>query len=218
MRIIRTTAVELDVIPAFAFKQKLQTAGGAGIKIIRTDREATAVFTIDRRTGEGVPYGPVDEKLFPAEAVEEAIELTAGMPYNKRGKLSIKASETQQKEPEDVEETDEASVDMVGTDEYNAIVDRYHDEKGKLNYRLMNKDFIQFASKSKIVADMVAQGAEEEDMLRFIVKSRATLLADKKDSLSDSETDALIETLDEIDPRSAFKELKQHIRRQLARR
>lgn len=215
INIIRTTAVELSTIPALAFKQKLQ-AGGAGVKIIRMDREATGVFTIDKRTGEGVPYGKVDEKLFPREAVEEAIESTVGLPYSKRGKLNVKVFEAQ-REPEDVCEDEEEAIDMVGSDEYNAFIERYSDEKGKINYALMNKDFIQFASKSKAVSDMVANHALEEDILRFIIKSRATYLAGKKESLTDKQVDALIETLDEIDPRGAFKETKAYIRRMLAR-
>lgn len=216
MNIIRTTAVELDTIPAIAYKQKLLAAGGAGIKMVRLDREAHAVFTIDKRTGEGIPYGKVDGKLFPEEAVAEAIELTVGLPYSKRGKLNIKAVEAE-KDREDVTEEDVEAIDMVGSPEYEAFIERYCDEKGKLNHKLMNKDFIQFASKSKVVTDMVANGALEEDILRFIVKSRATFLSGKKESLSDQEVDALMETLDEIDPRSAFKETKEYLRRLLAR-
>lgn len=216
MNIIRTTAVELETIPALAFKQKLLKAGGAGIRLIRLDREAHAVFTIDKRTGEGIAYGEVNEKLFPQEAVEEAIELTHGLPYAKRGKLNIKAFESQ-RDKEDVTEEDIDDIDMVDSAEYEAIVHRYCDEKGKMNYKLMNKDFIQFASKSKIVTDMVDKGENEESILRFIVKSRATHLSGKKDSPSDKEVDALIETLDEIDTRSAFKETRAYIRRLLAR-
>jgi len=51
----------------------------------------------------------------------------------------------------------------------------------------------------------------------YIVKSRAADLSGKKNSLSDEEANALIETLDEIDPRSAFKELKAHVKRLLSR-
>jgi hypothetical protein len=43
MNIIRTTAVELSLIPAIAYKQKL-ASGGAGIKLFRLDQDATAVF------------------------------------------------------------------------------------------------------------------------------------------------------------------------------
>ena len=214
MNIIRTSAVELSSIPAIAYKQKL-SAGGSGLKLYRLDQDAQAVFTIDRRTGGALPFGKVDVRLFPDFAIEEALELTVGAPYSARGKVKITGFDTP-KEPEDVEETETEAIDMVGSDEYVAIVDRYTDDRGKMNYRLMNKDFIQFAAKSKTIADMVGKRALEQDILIHILKNRASFLAGKKDSLSDAEVLQLIETLDEIDPRSTFKELKNHIRRMLA--
>jgi len=215
MNIIRTKAVELTAIPAIAYKQKLST-GGAGIKLMRMDREATAVGTIDKRTGDIVPYGVVDEALFPYEAFEEALELTGGLPYSARGKIKLVVSEESMEEdvPEDAPKQ---KICMADSDEYTAIVDRYSDEKGKLNYQLMNKDFIQFASKSKTVSTMIAEKAIAEDVLVFVVKSRAAFVAGKKESLDDELAVALIETLDEIDPRSAFKELKAYINRMFAR-
>ena len=220
MNIIRTKVVELSVIPAVAYKQKLQ-AGGAGIKIMRLDSDKTAVATIDRRNGETVAYGKVDAKLFPIEAFEEAVELTVGLPYSSRGNVKLNISE-QADEADEIAVTEDedgskSAPNMVQSDEYVAIVDRYSDEKGKLNYTLMNKDFIQFASKSKVAAEMVGNKSCESDLLTFIVKSRAAFIANKKESLSDSETAALIETLDEIETRSAFKELKKHINRMLAK-
>ena len=215
MNIIRTSAVELSSIPAIAYKLKLQ-AGGAGLKLFRLDTEATAVFTIDKRTVSVTPYGPYNAELFPEEAVREAYDLTQGLPYSARGKINVKVFETKA-DAEDVTEEEVEAVDMVDSDEYDAIVDRYSDENGKMNYQLMNKDFIQFAAKSKVVQEMVASKRLEADILTFIIKSRATFLTGKKDSLSDKEVAALIETLDEIDPRGAFKELKAHIRRMLAK-
>ena len=218
--IVRTTAVELTVIPAIAYKQKI-SSGGAGIKIYRLDQDVSTVFTFDRRTGEAKPFKKYDADLFPDEAVNEAMELTSGLPYTARGKLKITVfEETKDRDDtadEDVAETETEKIDMVNSEEYNAITQRYADEKGKINYQLMNKDFIQFASKSKVVATMVAEKASVEDILIFIVKSRATFLSGKKDSLSDKEVAALIETLDEIDPRSAFKEVSLHIRRLLSK-
>jgi len=217
MNIIRTTALELACIPAVAYKQKL-ASGGAGIKMFRLDADAAAVFTIDKRTGDALPYGKYDEALFPDEAVIEALELTSGLPYTARGNIKITVfREEEPKEDEDVDESETEKVDMVGSEEYDALVQRYTNEKGKLNYSLMNKDFIQFASRSNVVADMVADRANVEDILLFIVKSRVAMLTGKKDSLSDEETYGLIETLDEIDPRSAFKELSAHIKRLLAK-
>jgi len=216
MNIIRTTAVELTAIPAIAYKQKL-SAGGAGVKIFRLDQDASAVFTIDRRSGEALPFGQPDAELFPDEAVAEALEATSGLPYSARGKLKITVFE-ETTDAEDVTETEIEKVDMVDSDEYKAIIARYANEKGKLNYSLMNKDFIQFASKSKVVGDMIAAKAPVEAIVLFVVKSRATFLSGKKESLEDSEVAALIETLDEIDPRSAFKELAAYLKRLLAKK
>ena len=215
INIIRTPAVELTSIPAIVYKQKL-ASGGAGIKLFRLDTDASAVVTIDRRTGEGVPRGVFDTKLFPEEAVSEAIYLTSGMAYSARGKIKV-TIQAETKEVDDVDETESEKIDMVGSAEYSALIERYSDENGKLNYPLMNKDFIQFASKSKIVNEMVQENATSDELLRYILKNRAGFVAGSKETLSDAQTDALLETLDEIDPRSAFKELTQHLRRMLAR-
>jgi len=214
MNIIRTTAVELTTIPAIAYKQKL-SAGGSGIKILRMDVEKTAVCTIDRRRGDCVPYGKIDEDLFPMEAFDEALELLIGLPYSSRGNINIKEVTAQVEDV--VEEAPEEQIDMTLSTEYKAIVERYSDEKGRMNYQLMNKEFIQFASKSKTVADLVAKNATQEEILTFIVKSRATFIAGVKESLDDNSVLLLIETLDEINPRSAFKELKAYINRMLAK-
>ena len=107
---------------------------------------------------------------------------------------------------------------MTLSTEYKAIVERYSDEKGRMNYQLMNKEFIQFASKSKTVSDLVAKNATQEEILTIIVKSRATFIAGVKESLDDNSVLLLIETLDEINPRSAFKELKAYINRMLAKK
>ena len=215
INIIRTPAVELTTIPAIAYKQKL-SFGGAGVKIFRLDTDASAVVTIERRTGEGTPRGKIDAQLFPEEALSEAIALTSGMAYSARGKIKVTV-QTEVKEADDVDETEVEKIDMVGSPEYVAIIERYSDEKGKLNYSLMNKDFIQFASKSKIVNEMVQSKGDTEELLRHILKNRAGFIAGVKETLSDAQADALLETLDEIDPRSAFKELTQHLKRMLAR-
>ncbi|MCL1914456.1 MAG: hypothetical protein FWG10_11440 [Eubacteriaceae bacterium] len=213
MNIIRTTAVELSAIPAIAYKQKLGT-GGSGIKLFRLDTDESAVFTIDRRTGQADPFRTFDSELFPEEAVLEALELTSGLPYTARGKLKIVPfTEEEELDEEDVAETDSEKNDMVKSEEYLAIIERYTDEKGKLNYQLMNKDFIQFASKSKTVSDLLGQQSSSEDILLFIVKSRAAFFSGNKDTMTNEQTAALIETLDEIDPRSAFKDTSLHIRR-----
>ncbi len=214
MNIIRTKAVELTTIPAIAYKQKL-SSGGAGIKIQRIDGEESGVCTLDKRTGEMIPYRSFDADLFPMEAFDEAFELTVGLPYSARGNIKLTPSPV---EIDDVlEEAPAEQVDMTLSPEYAAIVDRYSDEKGKLNFQLMNKDFIQFTAKSKTVSDMMEAGADQQNILYFVIQSRAAFISGRKESLDDPSVALLIESLDEIDPRSAFKELKAYINRQLAR-
>ena len=214
--IIRTRAVELTTIPAIAFKQKL-AAGGSGIKILRTDGDQSAVCTIDKRTGDMLPYGIIDEDLFPPDAFDEAFELANGLPYSARGAVRIIPVDIDEA-LDVIEEAPAEQTDMTLSPEYQAIIERYSDEKGKLNYTLMNKDFIQFAAKSKVVADMIAANASQDEILTFILKSRAGVIANRKESLDDDLVALLIETLDEIDPRSAFKELKAYIIRMQSRK
>ena len=215
MNIIRTTAVELTTIPAIAYKQKLQ-AGGSGIKILRLDQDIAAVATIDKRTQEAVLYKKFDERLFPIEAFDEAIELTTGLPYSSRGNIKLSFTDAPVAE-EDVTDEMPEKVDMVDSPEYLAITEYYSDSKGKMNYSLMNRDFIKFAAKSKVVTDMITSGRTTDEIMGFVVKSRASNLANIKESLDDQHTLSLIETLDEIDPRSAFKELRIYINRMQGR-
>ena len=110
INIIRTPAVELTAIPAIAYKQKL-SAGGAGVKIFRLDTGAVTVMTIDRRTGEGVPHGKLDDHLFPEEAISEAISLTNGIACSALGKIKVSVL-TEVKEPDDVDETEAEKIDL----------------------------------------------------------------------------------------------------------
>ena len=217
MNIIRTKVVELEIIPAIAYKIKLKT-GGSGIKLHRTDRDLTLFAEVDKRTGDVILSGKFDEELFPYSAFDEAMDLLAGLPYSARGKVKIMVSD-------DVED-DEVCTDgdnppsaaqMVESDEFKAIIDRFSDESGKLNYALMNKQFMQFAASSKVVGEMCGRKESESDIRLFILKNRAAFLANKREHLSDDEAKALLEALNEINPRSAFKELNLYIRKRMAR-
>ena len=221
MNIIRTKVAELCTIPAIAYKIKLKS-GGSGIKIHRTDREEAAFAQIDKRSGEARADARVNVEIFPAEAFEEAVVLLAGLPYSARGKVKIVVSETVEADEIEVPEDEEpgthedSAANAVDSEEFLAIVDMYSDINGKINYQLMNKQFIQFASRSKLVADLVAKRASEDEIILHVIKNRAAHLAGKRESLQDSEALALIDAIEDIDPRSAFKELKLHIRKMLA--
>ena len=216
MNIIRSVAIELSSIPAIAYKQKL-AAGGAGVKVLRLDQDATAVVTINKRDGSWVPFGKIDETLFPQEAIDEAVELTRGLPYSSRGKIKVTPTEVKEEEEVITEEAEIEQSDMTTSPEYQALVAAYTDKNGRMNYALMNRDFIQFAVKSKAVADLLAANASRDEVVCFIVKSRVSNLVKGKSDLTDREVELLIESLDEIDPRSAFKELKEYLKRLASR-
>ena len=221
MNIIRTKVVELNAIPAMAYKIKLKT-GGSGIKIHRTDREETAFAQIDKRSGEVQVDPRANAEIFPADAFEEALDVLSGLPYSARGKVKIVVEEVADTDEIEVPEDEapgthaDAAANAVDSDEFIAFVDMYSDVNGKINYKLMNKQFIQFASRSKFVADLVSKRANEDEIVLHVVKNRAAHLAGKRESLQDNEVLALIDAIEDIDPRSAFKELKLHIRRMLA--
>ena len=219
MNIIRTKVVELSEIPAIAYKLKLKS-GGSGIKMHRTDKDATAFAEVDKREGNCV-LDKIDQELFPETAFDEALELLEGLPYSARGKVKILVSD--EVEAEDVCCGGDSGSDvptaaqMVESDEFNAIIDRYSDENGKINHALMNKQFMQFAQSSRVVGDMIGKRDSENDIRLFVLKNRAAFLANKKEHLSDEEATALMEALNEISPRSAFKELNLYLRKRLSR-
>ncbi|MCL2203178.1 MAG: hypothetical protein FWB88_04495 [Defluviitaleaceae bacterium] len=217
MNIIRTKVVELSIIPAVAYRLKLRT-GGSGIKLHFTDQDATAFAEVDKRTGE-VVLDPLSEAApLLREGFEEAQELLAGLPYSARGKVKITVSNECDAEEITEEEAQKVTAAcMVASDEFGAIIDRFSDESGKINYALMNKQFIQFASSSSVVRDMCAKKAKSNEILLFVLKNRAAFLANKREHLPDEEATALLEALNEMNPRSAFKELSLHLRKMLSR-
>ena len=135
---IRTKIVELSTIEAAAYRQKLRD-GKSGIVILRYDTSQPGLASVNRRTGTPEPSANTNLETFPIEAFQEAIELTSGMPYSRRGAVKLSGNP----EAVDTEESPEelATVDSA---EYEAIVKAYTNKKGELSYELLNKDFIQF--------------------------------------------------------------------------
>ena len=208
---IRTKMFELSTIDAAAYRQKLG-GGKSGVVIMRYDTAQPGMAFLNKRTGEPDLAANVNTELFPIEAFQEALELTSGMPYSRRGtvKLSGPAEDAaaQEESPEEL-----ATVD---TAEYASIVKAYTNKKGELSYDLLNKDFIQFAKSSKVVADLAASKASVEDILNHVVKVKLESLTGNKD-LSVEQTKRIVEMLDEVSPRHVFRELNDEIRKMLSR-
>ena len=83
---IRTNSVTLTALPeAIAYRRKLPS-GGSAIVIVRGDMTQPGIAGISKSTGEPIIAANTPKDTYPAEAFQEAIELTAGMPYRKQGK------------------------------------------------------------------------------------------------------------------------------------
>ena len=209
---IRTNVVKLTVIPAMAFRQKLQ-AGGSGITILRADYKQPGIASISNRTGEPIPTVNTNIKKYPLEAFKEAMDLTRGMPYRKQGNVKVTKDmllEEAKDEPENPE--DEVIID---SNEYQKIVDHYSDKNGKLSYDLMNKDFIKFAKSSKIVKDMIAEKKSAASIRNYVVSNKFKNISGNHD-LTSKQLKKITELLDEANPKHVYKEFNAEIHKMLS--
>ena len=207
---IRTATVRLSSISGLAYLQKLPS-GGAGLAIMTADDRAA--YTINKRDGKAVPYGTVNTAVFTGAAVDEALALTRGLPYKRLGVVTRVYDDSHCDEsPAELEiGDDQPSIDVVASKEYEGFIMEYTDRNGKFSYLVMNRDLMKFADGSKVVNKMAASGDDDDDIVRYIVRSKAVSLAGTK-SMKDDFLTAFIDTFDSMNTRSAFKELKAHIR------
>jgi hypothetical protein len=213
---IRTKVVELSTIEAVAYRQKLKN-GKSGVVIMRYDTAQPGLASLNRSTGEPDPSANTNLDVFPIEAFREALELTSGMPYSRRGAIKLSGSPEQSGAGEEPPEEEASPEELATVDsaEYEAVVKAYTNKKGELSYDLLNKDFIQFATSSKIVADMVANGATEDEIRDHIVKVKLESLTGNRE-LTTAQTQQIVEMLDEVSPRYVLRELNDEIRRMLS--
>ena len=58
---------------------------------MRYDTKQPGIASISKTSGDPIPAANTPQDLYPAEAFREAIVLTAGMPYSKRGSVRLEA-------------------------------------------------------------------------------------------------------------------------------
>ena len=212
---IRTNVVTLTVIPAIAYRQKLPS-GGSGITIYRYDTVQPGIASISKSSGKAIPAANTSRKLFPQAAFSEAIELTAGMPYKKQKGVRVaeeKVVENEEPAEEAVAKEDAAVIDSA---DYQKIVDKFTDKKGKLSYDLLNRELIKFAKKSAQVRSMIESKATADEISFEIAKAKFREITGNA-LLSDDQIRKAIELLDEVSPKGVFKELNSEIRLMLKR-
>lgn len=210
---IRTEIVTLTVIPGCAYRQKF-TSGGSGVVILRSDSEQPGLASISKTSGDPIPTKNTPAKLFPKKAFREALELTAGLPYKKRGTPTLKevkdAAAVAAAPQEDADPITEA---MAESEAYQKLLETYTDKTGKLSYKLLNKDLIQFAHRSSIVRKMIDEEASLEDIRLHIIRSKFQTVTGTP--LTDEELAALSALLDDADPKGVYKELNDELLRKL---
>ncbi len=210
---IRTEPVKLTVIPAIAYRQKLQ-AGGAGITILRADTRQPGIASISKTSGEAIPAANTPRDAYPDEAFAEAIGLTARMPYRKRGSLRVTADMFPVEEAPAEPDAPEEEV-VIDSGEYQRVVDAYTDSQGRLSYELLNRDLIQAAHQSRHIQEMIARG-DAVDVIRLtVIRGRFAAITGNYD-LTDAQLLAMVELLDEVSPKGVLTELNREIRRWLA--
>ncbi len=208
---IRTNVVELTVIPAFAYRQKLQ-AGGSGIVILRKDADQPGLASISTKTGEPIPAKNTPKKLYPDEAFKEAMELTRGMPYKKQGNVVLNKEKLKEVKEDVKEET--AEEILVNSEDYQKIVDHYTDKNGKLSYDLLNKDMIRFLHSSSIARRLVGEMATPAKIRLYTTGTKFRNITGNHD-MSDKEVKQIIEMLDEVYPKGVLKDFNEEVKKSL---
>lgn len=210
---IRTDIVNLTVIEAVAFRQKL-TAGGSGITVIRYDMAQPGIASISKTSGKPIPAANIPQDKFPEEAFLEAMRLTAGMPYSKRGNVQVAQKEVKPAEPAPEEEVAEEEV-IIDSADYQKLVEKYTDKNGKLSYDLLGRDLIKFAHASKVVREMVDEGVSVKKIRNYVVCNKFRSATGNK-KLTDEQALKMGELLDEVSPKSVYKTLDAELRKMSA--
>lgn len=214
MMIVRTVLVELSAIPGVAYRQKLSS--GTGLVVMRYGTAQPGLATLSRTSGDPVPASNANLELYPINAFREAFALASGLPFFRRGKVQLIEQATSC-EPETTSAIEDASLvdfSIVDSPEYQSILDAYASQKGELSFHLLNKDLIQFASSSKVMAEMIASNATIEDLRNHAARAKFETLTGNT-RLTDAQLNGIVELLDEISPRSAFREFEDELRRML---
>lgn len=218
--IVRTPLVELSTLEGVAYRQKLR-GGQAGVVILRHDSPQPGLALVNHRTGEPDLSANVPLDRFPREAFLEALALTSGLPYSRRGPvrspLPAPPADPSGEATPDADQLGSSApeaVATVGSADYAAIVKAYTNRKGELSYELLNKTLIQAAHANPFVATMISQAATQEEIRDHVVKANFEAVSGNR-HLSAAEVSSIIALLDEVSPRSVLRELNDEIRRML---
>jgi hypothetical protein len=206
--VIRTVLVELSSLEAVAFRQKMPD-GHSGVVILRYDNPQPGLALLNRHSGEPDIAANTPHDLFPLEAFQEALALTSGMPYSRRGRVKLQATVAEPVAEEPAAAEDDLAT--VSSADYAAVVKAYTNRKGELSYDLLNKALIQAAHGNPYVAEMKARGATLEEIRDHVVKANFEAITGNR-SLTQAEVNRIVAMLDAVSPRSVLREFNEDLR------
>jgi len=221
-RIYRTKTTNLEADNYIAYKVKL-SAGGQGLYLINTTKQTTASYTINKRDGLPVPYSKMETDDFPPEIVMKAIKTLTGERFQLQPVVNV-ATQIMNPRTEETpaDEIWEEFACMSEREEFEVIIQEYMDSKGKLDLKRLNKELIQFSRRSKAVEKLI--GAVNDGMwsldaideiLAYILKSKAADMLKQRDRMTEQEALRLVEALNAIAGRQALKELQADLRNRI---
>ena len=209
---IRTNTVILSTIKGIAYRLKL-TSGGSGIVIMAEGESQPGIASISKTSGKAILTANTP-KAYPKEAFEEAIALTAGMPYRKQG--SVRLTEDT-KLPVDIPDEPIPEETVVDSADYQKIVEHYTDKNGKLSYALINKEMIKFSHSSSIVRKMKEAGETMKAIRLYTVGTKFRGITGNR-ALTEAEVQKIVSLLDEVSPKGVLKEFNDEIKRGLKKK
>jgi hypothetical protein len=206
--VIRTVLVELSSLEAVAFRQKMPD-GHSGVVILRYDNPQPGLALLNRHSGEPDIAANTPHDLFPLEAFQEALALTSGMPYSRRGRVKLQATVAEPVAEEPAAAEDDLAT--VSSADYAAVVKAYTNRKGELSYDLLNKALIQAAHGNPYVTEMKARGATLEEIRDHVVKANFESITGNR-ALTQAEVNRIVAMLDAVSPRSVLREFNEDLR------
>ncbi len=210
---IRTKIVELNVIEAVAYRQKLK-GGKTGLVVMKFGLNQPGMAIMDRTTGR--PVVPANApKAIPMEAYAEAGALTEGLTYARHHQFQmLGGTKSQVKNVEIFDEEPEEELVIVNSQDYTKIINAYKDKHGNFSHLLINRDLLKFAKSSTLVGNLVKNGVSRDEIRKHIVRSRfETITGNHK--ISDKEIEQIVSMLDEAHKEGVFKKLNAELQKMM---
>jgi hypothetical protein len=199
---IRTKLVELETIPAIAYREKLIT-GDEVIAIIREDNPKIALRTIDRLTRKLIfEVSEENNSNYPANSFQEAYQITQGFPYEIRPAISLF-------QEEDLNES-EGMIELLKSTIYQLLLQKYK-MAGLWNMEPWNDELILFMKTGTWLKDFLQNGYEESEVFIYVVKETANLLGEEKDEITRNQAALLINLVESCFVENPFKKAKEYL-------